>query len=56
MQGKAGGNSIRLEQQFGNSDSVKIIRRQVEKYEKLAYEQTEQIERKHLSKDVSINQ
>jgi hypothetical protein len=46
MQGKADGNSIyRLEQQFWSSDSVKIIRRQVEKHEELVREQAEQIER-----------
>jgi len=53
MQGKADVNSIyRLEQQFWSSDSIKIIRRQVEKHEELVREQAEQIERKHLSKDV----
>jgi hypothetical protein len=38
-------NLYRLEQQFKYNDSVKIIRKQVEKYEELAKEQVERIER-----------
>jgi hypothetical protein len=35
----------RLEQQFKNSDSVKVIRKQVDKYEELVKEQAEKLER-----------
>ena len=35
----------RLEHQFDFSDSIKIIRKQVEKYEKLVRKQAERIER-----------
>ena len=38
-------NIYRLERQFRNSDSIKIIRQQVEKYEDLVREQAERIER-----------
>jgi hypothetical protein len=46
MQGETDGESIyRLEQQFQYSDSIGIIRKQVEKYEELVKEQAERIER-----------
>jgi uncharacterized protein HemX len=46
MQGMANEESLyRMEQQFKNGDSIKIIRRQVEKYEDLVKEQAERIER-----------
>jgi hypothetical protein len=46
MQGQTDEESIyRLEQQFQYSDSIKIIRKQVEKYEELVKEQAERIER-----------
>ncbi len=46
MQGEAKGESIyRLEQQFQYGDSIKIIRKQVEKYEELVKEQAERMER-----------
>jgi len=46
MQGQASKDNLyRLEQQFQYSDSIKIVRRQVEKYEELVKEQTERIER-----------
>jgi hypothetical protein len=38
-------NLYRLEQQFQYDDSIKIVRKQVEKYEKLVKEQAEKIER-----------
>jgi len=36
---------IRLEHQFQYGDSIKIIRKQVEKYEELVKEQAERLER-----------
>jgi hypothetical protein len=46
MQGKTNEESLyRLEQEFKYSNSIKIIRKQVEKYEKLVKEQAEKIER-----------
>jgi hypothetical protein len=46
MQGQANEENLyRLERQFRNSDSIKTIRRQVEKYEDLVREQAERIER-----------
>ncbi|MDR0630780.1 MAG: hypothetical protein LBF70_01995 [Holosporales bacterium] len=46
MQGQTEEESIyRLEQQFQYSDSIKLIRKQVEKYEELVKEQAERIER-----------
>jgi hypothetical protein len=46
MQGQTNEESIyRLEQRFKYSDSIKIIRKQVEKYEELVKEQVEKIER-----------
>jgi prefoldin subunit 5 len=46
MQGHTDEESLfRMEQRFAYDDSVKIIRKQVEKYEKLIKEQTEKIER-----------
>lgn len=38
-------NLFRLERQFQYSDSIKIIRKQVEKYEELVKEQAERLER-----------
>jgi hypothetical protein len=38
-------NLDRLERQFQYNDSIKIIRKQVERYEELVREQTERIER-----------
>ena len=38
-------NFYRLERQFQYSDSIKIIRKQVEKYEELFKKQAERIER-----------
>jgi 3-methyladenine DNA glycosylase Tag len=37
-------NIYRLERLFENRDSIKIVRKQVEKYEQLVKEQTEKIE------------
>ena len=46
MQGQTNEESIyRLERQFRYGDSIKIIRKQVEKYEELVKEQAERIER-----------
>ncbi len=46
MQGQTDEESIyRLEQQFQYGDSIRIIRKQVEKYEELVKEQAERIER-----------
>ncbi|KAA6335872.1 hypothetical protein EZS27_015937 [termite gut metagenome] len=46
MQGQATEESIyRLEKQFKYGDSISIIRKQVERYERLVKEQTERIER-----------
>jgi hypothetical protein len=46
MQGQTNEENIyRLERQFKCNDSIKIIRKQVEKYEKLVKEQVEKIER-----------
>jgi hypothetical protein len=46
MQGQTDASTFyRLEQQFQYSDSIKIIRNQVEKYEELVMEQAEKIER-----------
>lgn len=46
MQGQTNEVSIyRLEQQFQYGDSIKIIRKQVEKYEELVKKQAEKIER-----------
>ncbi|GHT62345.1 hypothetical protein AGMMS50239_15420 [Bacteroidia bacterium] len=45
----------RLEQQFKYGDSIKIIRKQVEKYEELVREQAEKIERaKRKTQDAEI--
>ncbi|KAA6305795.1 hypothetical protein EZS27_042552 [termite gut metagenome] len=44
MQGQTGEENLyRLEQQFKYSDSIKIIRKQVERYEQLVMEQAERI-------------
>jgi hypothetical protein len=46
MQGQSNEESLyRLEQQFKYGDSVKIVRKQVEKYEELVKEHAERIER-----------
>jgi len=46
MQGQTDEESLyRLEQQFKYGDSIKIFRKQVEKYEELVREQAERIER-----------
>jgi methyl-accepting chemotaxis protein len=46
MQGQTNEENLyRLERQFRYSDSIKIIRKQVEKYEELVKEQAERIER-----------
>ncbi len=46
MQGEANEESIyRLEQQFQYGDSIKIVRKQVEKYEELVKKQAERMER-----------
>jgi len=46
MQGQANEeNLFRLEQQFKYNDSIKIVRKQVEKYEELVKEQAERSER-----------
>jgi hypothetical protein len=46
MQGQTDEESIyRLEQQFQYGDSIKIVRKQVEKYEELVKEQAERIKR-----------
>jgi hypothetical protein len=56
MQGQADEEKIyRLEQQFKYSDSIKIICRQVERYEELAREREEKIERvKQNTQDAEI--
>ena len=46
MQGQTNEENIyRLERQFRNNDSIRTIRRQVEKYEDLLKEQAEKLER-----------
>ena len=46
MQGQTNEENLyRLERQFQNGDSIKIIRKQVEKYEELVKEQAERMER-----------
>jgi len=46
MQGQTNEENIyRLERQFRHVDSVKIMRKQVEKYEELVREQAERLER-----------
>jgi hypothetical protein len=46
MQGQANEENLyRLEQQFKYNDSIKIIRKRVEKYEELVKEQAERMER-----------
>jgi hypothetical protein len=46
MQGQTNEENLyRLERQFRNGDSIKIIRKQVEKYEELVKEQAERMER-----------
>jgi 3-methyladenine DNA glycosylase Tag len=38
-------NIYQLERLFENRDSIKIVRKQIERYERLVMEQTEKIER-----------
>ena len=46
MQGQTNEESIyRLEQQFKYGDSIKIVRKQVEKYKELVREHAEKVER-----------
>jgi len=54
MQGQTNEENIyRLERQFQYDDSIKIIRKQVERYEDLVKEQAEMVERaKHNTFDV----
>jgi hypothetical protein len=50
MQGKINEEGLyRLERQFEYKDSIVIVRKQVEKYERLVKEQAEKIERAKLS-------
>ncbi len=52
MQGEINEESIyRLEKQFQYNDSIKIVRKQVEKYEELVKEQAERIERAKRNKE-----
>ena len=52
MQGQTNEENLcRLEQQFRYSDSIKIVRKQVEKYEELVKEQTEWLERSRQNSD-----
>ncbi|GHT15360.1 hypothetical protein FACS189426_22900 [Bacteroidia bacterium] len=55
MQGQSDEEKIyRLEQQFKYNDSIKIIRKQVERYEKLAREQAEVIERAKRNNEQAV--
>ena len=55
MQGQVNDESLyRLERQFQYSDSIKIIRKQVEKYEELVREQAERIERAKRNSEETI--
>jgi hypothetical protein len=56
MQGQTNEENLcRLERQFQYGDSMKIIRKQVEKYEELVREQAEKIERaKRNSEEAEI--
>lgn len=46
MQGQTNGENLyRLEQQFQYDDSIKMIYKQVEKYERVVIEQSERLER-----------
>ena len=46
MQGQTNEENLyRLELQFQNNDSIKIVRKQVERYEELVREQAERMER-----------
>jgi 3-methyladenine DNA glycosylase Tag len=52
MQGQATENNIyRLERQFEYQDSITIVRKQVEKYERLVKEQAEKVERARQNAD-----
>ncbi|KAA6329403.1 hypothetical protein EZS27_021786 [termite gut metagenome] len=52
MQGQATENNIyRLERQFEYRDSITIVRKQVEKYERLVKEQAEKVERARQNAD-----
>jgi hypothetical protein len=54
MQGQTDEESLyRLERQFKYSDTIKIIRKQVERYEELLKEQTERIERAKRNADTA---
>jgi hypothetical protein len=44
-------NLYRLERRFKYNDSIKIIRKQVEKYEELIQEQAERLERVKRNRD-----
>ena len=56
MQGQTNEENLyRLEQQFQYRDSIKVIRKQVEKYEELVKEQAERMERaKRENKEVEL--
>ena len=55
MQGQINEENIHyLEQQFKYNDSIKIIRKQVEKYEELVKEQAEKVERIKENKEQSM--
>jgi hypothetical protein len=52
MQGQTNGENLyRLEQQFKYNDSIKIIRKQVERYEELVKEQAERLKRAKQSSE-----
>jgi hypothetical protein len=52
MQGQAAENNIyRLDRQFEYQDSITIVRKQVEKYERLVKEQAEKVERARQNTD-----
>jgi uncharacterized membrane protein YhiD involved in acid resistance len=56
MQGQTNEENLyRLEQQFKYGDSIKIIRKQVEKYEKLVKEQVEKLERAKRNSEEAEN-
>jgi hypothetical protein len=55
MQGQANEENLyRLERQFQYGDSIKIIRKQVEKYEELVKQQVEKMERAKRSSEEAI--
>jgi len=56
MQGQTNEENLyRLEQQFKNNDSIKIVRKQVEKYEELVKEHAESLE-KYKENDEKMNE